>query len=295
MSEANQRRISVKKVHEGPFIEGGIDLGRISADEAEPHRVSSRTSNNASLIDNTNPPDGRMRLPPINKSETPKTEVIRREPNQSGPPINRASALRYYATRERIDHLNAATSIYSSRTGRKSRALRGFKSRGAHSLNDSINSQNRSSRASNVPSRLSQYSAVHPLSENHDDLFHLGRTKWSDEQIRSKIGSLDNYYHRPGGGDKDIREIRYHLNAPNSISSTTKIIYGPRRNDAGVSRGQDHDSSEFFRLPNRISKPINVTSRVGSLDNAHHQAGGGTRAIFTERLPWQAGYKHRKG
>ena len=224
--------------------------------------------------------------------------------------INRASALRYYATRERIDHLNAATSIYSSRTGRKSRALRGFKSRGAHSLNDSINSQNRSSRASNVPSRLSQYSAVHPLSgqslfssgclkyliENHDDLFHLGRTKWSDEQIRSKIGSLDNYYHRPGGGDKDIREIRYHLNAPNSISSTvslvysgpksrcliqTKIIYGPRRNDAGVSRGQDHDSSEFFRLPNRISKPINVTSRVGSLDNAHHQAGGGTRAIFT--------------
>ena len=30
---------------------------------------------------------------------------------------------------------------------------------------------------------------------------------------------MDNYYHRPGGGDKDIREIKYHLNAPNSISS----------------------------------------------------------------------------
>ena len=70
------------------------------------------------------------------------------------------------------------------------------------------------------PKVLNLYSQLNcKVSENNDGLFYKGRTKWSDEPIRSKVGSLDNYYHRPGGGDKDIREIKYHLHAPNSISS----------------------------------------------------------------------------
>ena len=63
-------------------------------------------------------------------------------------------------------------------------------------------------------------------------------------------------------------------------SFKTKIQYGPRRHDAGIDRKFDHDSGEFIRLPNRISKPQNVKSRVGSLDNARHRPGGGSRAIF---------------
>lgn len=61
----------------------------------------------------------------------------------------------------------------------------------------------------------------------------------------------------------------------------TKVLYGPRRNDAGVLREHDHDAGEFQRLPNRIRRPRDVKSRIGSLDNVHHKAGGGTREIFT--------------
>ena len=61
----------------------------------------------------------------------------------------------------------------------------------------------------------------------------------------------------------------------------TKVVYGPRRNDAGLSRDQDHDAGEFQRLPRRIQRPRDVKSRIGSFDNVHHQAGGGTREIFT--------------
>ena len=62
-------------------------------------------------------------------------------------------------------------------------------------------------------------------SENYDEIYYTGKTKWSNEPIKSKVGSLDNYYHRPGGGDKDIREIRYHFQAPNSISSQVNTIF----------------------------------------------------------------------
>ena len=73
------------------------------------------------------------------------------------------------------------------------------------------------------PSRLTDsLSAIHPLSYNSDDMFYHGRTRWTDQKIRSKVGSLDNYHHVPGGGDKDIHEIQYQFNAPNTISSRVR-------------------------------------------------------------------------
>ena len=131
----------------------------------------------------------------------------------------------------------SAENPYQPYGGRQSK-MRGRRSTGTPSANDSsiLSSHPNSTRSSRLSnhSRLSNYSVIHPLSgqqsacpfsinsgniENNDSLFYKGRTKWSDEPIKSKVGSLDNYYHRPGGGDKDIREIKYHLNAPNSISS----------------------------------------------------------------------------
>ncbi|CBY07028.1 unnamed protein product [Oikopleura dioica] len=88
-------------------------------------------------------------------------------------------------------------------------------------------SPDRWSRGSRTNSR---FSAVHPLSiRSHDEIFHTGPTKWTDQPIQSKVGSLDNFDHVAGGGDKDIHEIKYRFNAPNSISSRTKVIYGMRR------------------------------------------------------------------
>lgn len=284
MSEiTTQRRISVKQYHEqaaGPS--NSEALARVDAELAQ------STSS-----------DGRLRLPPIEKSGTPvKTEIIRRDENFTGPPLNRASVLKYHAIRQQMSRLSADNPYGQPYGGRQSK-MRGRRSTGTPSANDSsiLSSHPNSTRSSRLSnhSRLSNYSVIHPLSENNDSLFYKGRTKWSDEPIKSKVGSLDNYYHRPGGGDKDIREIKYHLNAPNSISSMTKVIYGPRRNDVGLLRSHDHDAGDYQRLPNRIRRPRNVKSRIGSLDNVHHQPGGGTREIFTERMPWQEGYKHRKG
>jgi len=276
-----QRRISVKKYHEQSS--GPTESGTLNRVDAE--LVQSSTA------------DGRLRLPPIEKTGTPvKTEIIRRDENFSGPPLNRASVLKYHAVRAQMSRLSADHNPYHY-GGRQSK-IRTRRSTGTPSANDSMSSHPNSVRSSRLSnhSRLSNYSVVHPLSVTESDgLFYKGRTKWTDEPIKSKVGSLDNYYHRPGGGDKDIREIKYHLNAPNSISSMTKVVYGPRRNDAGLSRDQDHDAGEFQRLPRRIQRPRDVKSRIGSFDNVHHQAGGGTREIFTERMPWQQGLKHRKG
>ena len=72
----------------------------------------------------------------------------------------------------------------------------------------------------------SHYSVVHPLSINsRDELFHHGKTRWTKDRIQSKIGSMDNYHHIPGGGDRDIHEIRYQFNAPNTISSRVSVHY----------------------------------------------------------------------
>lgn len=82
-----------------------------------------------------------------------------------------------------------------------------------------------SGMSSPAPSRHSRmtdsnYSVVHPLSINsHDELYFHGKTQWTKNRISSKVGSLDNYHHVPGGGDHDINEIRYQINAPNTISS----------------------------------------------------------------------------
>ena len=121
-----------------------------------------------------------FRPPPLNKRslrpnhswfsflDTPRTEIHRREQNVAGPPVNRASALRYYATRQRMDQL-VGDSIYSydprrskMRKSRQSQSL-------PRSLNNSTHSINqgslRSSRLSSQ-SRLSNsnYSVIHPLS-----------------------------------------------------------------------------------------------------------------------------------
>ena len=90
-----------------------------------------------------------------------------------------------------------------------------------------------SGASSPAPSRVSrrsrmsesQFSAVHPLSiKSHEDIYG-GKTKWTKTRITSKVGSLDNYHHVPGGGDKDVHEIQYHFNAPNAISSQVKYIF----------------------------------------------------------------------
>jgi len=170
---------------------------------------------------------------------------------------------------------------------------------GGGSLDSSMSGIYRSELTSPARSRQSmatdsRYSAVHPLSiKSQEEMFHHGKTRWTKDRIRSKVGSLDNYYHIPGGGEKDIHEIKYHINAPNTISSRTRVVYGPRRHDS-KNRSLDFDSDEYERLPNLKFRPKNVQSKCGSLDNINHRPGGGTKPIFTERMPWQDGYKHRR-
>ncbi|CAG5104183.1 Oidioi.mRNA.OKI2018_I69.chr1.g1133.t1.cds [Oikopleura dioica] len=239
-----------------------------------------------------------------------------------GPPVNRASALRAYAVRQRMDYGSSyAEDAYLPKRFRRSRAMN--YSRLSNSIDSSgygtnqfsgRSSPDRWSRGSRMSN--SRFSAVHPLSiRSHEEIFQMGPTKWTDQPIQSKIGSLDNFDHVPGGGDKDINEIKYRFNAPNSISSRTKVIYGPRRDrmskdeesgleimeenlfDKPHEKGNDFetikvDNEEFEQLPNWRFRPKQTRSKCGTLDNVNHRPGGGTNRIFTERMPWQEGYKY---
>jgi len=241
--------------------------------------------------------ESHLKLPPINKTAiSPEPEIVRRTPNALGPPINRAQALRFHKIRR--DMTDYAEAPYLPRRFRNSK----HSQYGTGSLDSSLSRPYGISGAfSPAPSRVShrsrmsesQFSAVHPLSiKSHEDIYG-GKTKWTKTRITSKVGSLDNYHHVPGGGDKDVHEIQYHFNAPNAISSQTKIVYGPKRSKA-LHRRLEFDSDHFERLPNLRFKPKNVQSKCGSLDNIGHRPGGGTKAIFTERMPRQDGFKHRR-
>ncbi|CBY07029.1 unnamed protein product [Oikopleura dioica] len=51
-------------------------------------------------------------------------------------------------------------------------------------------------------------------------------------------------------------------------------------------------NSEYEQLPNWRFRPKQIRSKCGSLDNVNHRPAGGTNRIFTERMPWQEGFKY---
>jgi len=92
------------------------------------------------------------------------------------------------------------------------------------------------------------------------------------KKVQSKVGSLANAKHKPGGGELKIKSQKLEWRA----EPKTKAL-----NHGYVPQGGDK------RIENRKLE-WNTTSRVGSLENSRHKAGGGDKKIATQRLEWKA-------
>ncbi|CAO1434801.1 unnamed protein product [Diamesa hyperborea] len=84
------------------------------------------------------------------------------------------------------------------------------------------------------------------------------------KQVRSKIGSLDNASHKPGGGQVKIESRKVDIKAAPRIEA---------KNASYVSKGGDKKI-----LSTKLT--WNAKSKIGSLDNATHKPGGGDKKII---------------
>ncbi|XP_062536269.1 microtubule-associated protein tau isoform X3 [Armigeres subalbatus] len=83
--------------------------------------------------------------------------------------------------------------------------------------------------------------------------------------VRSKIGSLENATHKPGGGHVKIETRKLDIKAAPRIEA---------KNDAYVPKGGDKKI-----VTTKLS--WNAKPKIGSLDNASHRPGGGDKKIET--------------
>lgn len=83
--------------------------------------------------------------------------------------------------------------------------------------------------------------------------------------VRSKIGSLENATHKPGGGHVKIETKKLDIKAAPRIEA---------KNEAYVPKGGDKKI---------VTTKLTWTAKpkIGSLDNAHHKPGGGDKKIET--------------
>ena len=82
-------------------------------------------------------------------------------------------------------------------------------------------------------------------------------------KVKSKVGSLQNYHHSPGGGDKKIFDKKEKITGKNLHSKHLNSIYFSK-------------------------KIILANSRIGSLENRKHTPKGGTKQI--ENFPIRLGH-----
>jgi len=90
--------------------------------------------------------------------------------------------------------------------------------------------------------------------------------------VRSKVGSLANINHRPGGGQIAIQHEPVQWQASprvNSLSNANWLPPAPR------------ESIRHTKLK------WNAQSKINSLDNVHHQPGGGIVEIYDEKLDFK--------
>ncbi|CAG5119361.1 unnamed protein product, partial [Candidula unifasciata] len=92
-------------------------------------------------------------------------------------------------------------------------------------------------------------------------------------EIKSKVGSLENATHTPGGGHvKIINKKPKYSNVSSKIGSKDNMDYKPGGGNV--------------KIENRKIK-VEAKSKVGSLENATHKPGGGDKKIENRKLEWQ--------
>ncbi|XP_059611996.1 microtubule-associated protein tau isoform X2 [Phlebotomus argentipes] len=89
--------------------------------------------------------------------------------------------------------------------------------------------------------------------------------------VKSKIGSLENATHKPGGGRVKIESKKIEIKAGPRIAA---------KNDAYVPGGGDKKI-----VQNKLQ--WQAKSKIGSLDNAHHKPGGGDKKIESQKVDFK--------
>ncbi|XP_055614818.1 microtubule-associated protein tau [Toxorhynchites rutilus septentrionalis] len=97
--------------------------------------------------------------------------------------------------------------------------------------------------------------------------------------VKSKIGSLENTSHKPGGGHVKIETKKLDIKAGSRIEA---------KNDTYVPKGGD--KKIVTTKLQWSAKP-----KIGSLDNAHHKPGGGDRKIETLKTDFKERAKPKVG
>ncbi|XP_063704846.1 microtubule-associated protein 4 isoform X2 [Culicoides brevitarsis] len=99
------------------------------------------------------------------------------------------------------------------------------------------------------------------------------------KQVKSRIGSLENTSHKPGGGNVKIENRKIEIKAAPRIEA---------KNDKYVPKGGDKKI---------ISTKLqwNAKPKIGSLENAHHKPGGGDKKIEEQKLDFKDKAKPKIG
>lgn len=119
--------------------------------------------------------------------------------------------------------------------------------------------------------------------------------------VGSRVGSMDNYEHKPGGGTHKVPnfEVKWDAKAKiNSLPTTFRSEHSPSNElklpEVSPRFGASAVTGSFTSIhytPGgnvilRKQRP-DVKSRVGSLDNVRHSPGGGDIAIPQNKIKWK--------
>ncbi|XP_037051177.1 microtubule-associated protein tau isoform X4 [Bradysia coprophila] len=100
---------------------------------------------------------------------------------------------------------------------------------------------------------------------------------------KSKIGSLENANHKPGGGDKKIESVKTEFKdkAKPKVGSKDNVKHVPGGGDVKSS----FDEESLYQTPRIQTQKLEIkaSSKIGSLDNVKHKPGGGDKKIFDDK------------
>ncbi|KAK3588611.1 hypothetical protein CHS0354_027336 [Potamilus streckersoni] len=108
----------------------------------------------------------------------------------------------------------------------------------------------------------------------------IASTKLNFSNVTSKVGSKDNLTHRPGGGEKKIVSTKVSWNADPKVGSMEKVQHTP-----GGGKVTIHSEKVQW----------NAAPKVGSLDNATYSPGGGNVKIESQKLGFKEAAQPKVG
>ncbi|XP_076455481.1 uncharacterized protein LOC143290076 [Babylonia areolata] len=136
---------------------------------------------------------------------------------------------------------------------------------------DTFSKQQHRRRYQNVRPRVGSLENIAHVPGGGEMAIQHHRTRWKAEP---RVGSLDNVRHVPGGGEVGIEHRRLSWQAKPRVGSLDNIGHVPRLKPITIPRNRTTWEGR---------------ARVGSLENIHHQPGGGLVTIHNKKnLRWNA-------